>query len=82
LSVYFWQTSGKLTVALPQGLAALELVVTVGADVIIVKTLGFYAAYGGPDLILRRHTDTDDQELLAEVWRAATDKARELGWIV
>ena len=64
----------------------MELVVTVGADVIIVKTLGFYAAYGrptdGPDLILRRHTDTDDQELLAEVWRAATDKARELGWIV
>jgi hypothetical protein len=32
-------------------------------------------------LILRRRTQTDDHELLAQTWEAANDKARELGWI-
>ena len=47
---------------------------------------GFAAIYykppGQPQLILRQRTRTDDHELLAKVWKAATDKARELGWIV
>jgi hypothetical protein len=63
----------------------LEFIVAVQGDEIIVKTLGFYAVYckptDQPDLIVRRSTDTDDHELLARAWRAANDKARELGWI-
>lgn len=47
---------------------------------------GFAAVYykppDQPQLILRMRTETDDYELLARVWEAATDKARELGWIV
>jgi len=35
-----------------------------------------------PRLVLRRRSDTDDYELLAQAWKAANDKARELGWIV
>jgi hypothetical protein len=31
---------------------------------------------------LRRRSDTDDHKLLARAWKAANDKARELGWIV
>jgi hypothetical protein len=27
-------------------------------------------------------TKTDDQELIADAWKLANDKARELGWIV
>ena len=34
-----------------------------------------------PLLILRERTKTDDYELLAEAWKAANDKARELGWM-
>jgi hypothetical protein len=53
---------------------------------IIVRTLGFFAAYAkpsnAPQLILRRRTETDDHELLAQAWQAANEKARELGWIV
>jgi len=37
---------------------------------------------GQPQLIMRQRTRTDDQELLAKAWKAANDKARELGWIV
>jgi hypothetical protein len=33
-------------------------------------------------LKVRRRTDTDDHELLAQAWQAANAKARELGWIV
>ena len=55
-------------------------------DEIIVRTLGFYAAYAkssdGPQLVLRRRTETNDHALLARSWQAANDKARELGWIV
>jgi hypothetical protein len=53
---------------------------------IIVSVTGFCAVYykptNQPQLILRRRTDTDDHELLAQAWQAANDKARELGWIV
>ena len=62
------------------------LISEVREDEIVVRTLGFYAAYAkspdAPQLILRRRTDTDDHELLARSWQAANDKARELGWIV
>jgi hypothetical protein len=55
-------------------------------DEIVVRTLGFYAAYAkptnAPQLVLRRRTETDDHALLAQAWQAANDKARELGWIV
>jgi len=55
---------------------------------IIVEHLlaGFAAVYykpaNEPRLILRRCSDTDDYDLMARVWEAANDKARELGWIV
>lgn len=42
----------------------------------------YYKAAGQPQLILRERSRTDDYELLADVWLAANDKARELGWIV
>jgi hypothetical protein len=52
---------------------------------IIVTNGGFCAAYykpaGQPQLILKHRTRTDDHELLAKAWKAASDKARELGWI-
>ena len=63
-----------------------KLRVEVRRDLIIVTTLGFYAAYSKrpnkPQLIIKRRTDTNDHELLAQAWQAASDKARELGWIV
>ena len=60
--------------------------VTVGQDGdIVVSMAGFCAVYykpsNQPQLILRRRSDTDDHELLARAWRAANEKARELGWI-
>jgi hypothetical protein len=62
------------------------LIAEVRGDEIVVRTLGFYAAYAkpsnGPQLVLRRRTETDDHELLARAWQAASEKARELGWIV
>jgi hypothetical protein len=54
----------------------------------IVVTLGdFHAVYYKPDkldpqLILKGRTETDDHALLAAAWKAANDKAREVGWIV
>jgi hypothetical protein len=42
----------------------------------------YYKPNDQPQLILRRRSETDDQTLLAQAWRAANDKARELGWIV
>jgi hypothetical protein len=63
-----------------------RFVVVVQDDDIIVGLLGFYAVYykpsNQPQLILRRRSETDDHELLAQAWQAANDKARELGWIV
>jgi hypothetical protein len=62
------------------------LIADVIGDEIIVRTLGFFAAYtkpsNAPQLILRRRTETDNHELLAQAWHAANHKARELGWIV
>ena len=62
------------------------LIAEVRGDEIVVRTLGFYAAYAklsnAPQLVLRRRTETDDHVLLARAWQAANDKARELGWIV
>ena len=64
----------------------LLLIAEVRGDEIIVRTLGFYAAYAkssdAPQLVLRRRTETNDHELLTRSWQAANDKARELGWIV
>ena len=63
-----------------------NLVVAVNGNEIIIRTLGFYATYckpkHQPQLILRERTRTDDYELLADAWKAANTKARELGWIV
>ena len=64
----------------------MDLHVELLGDEIVVRTLGFYAAYtkssDAPQLILRRRTETNDHELLAQAWQAANDKAREFGWIV
>jgi hypothetical protein len=54
---------------------------------IIVANDDFRAVYYKPDkldprLALRRRTETEDHALLARAWRAANDKARELGWIL
>jgi hypothetical protein len=63
-----------------------RLVIVVQDGDIIVSVSDFYAVYykptNQPQLILRRRTDTENHELLAQAWRAANDKARELGWIV
>ncbi len=62
------------------------LIADVIGDEIIVRTLGFFAAYtkpsNAPQLILRHRTETDNRELLAQAWHAANHKARELRWIV
>jgi hypothetical protein len=42
----------------------------------------YYKAAGQPQLILRQRSKCDDYELIADAWKAANDKARELGWIV
>ena len=57
-----------------------------GCDIIVsLPKVKFRAAYykpaRQPQLILRERTRTDDHELLADVGKAANDKARELGWI-
>jgi len=52
-----------------------------GDEIIVTSTTGFRAAYFKrpyhPQLVLRRRTQTDDQELLARAWQAANEKARE-----
>jgi hypothetical protein len=57
-----------------------------GAIVVTIPSSRFRAVYykphGQPQLILRERSKTDDYEVLAKAWRAANDKARELGWIV
>jgi hypothetical protein len=62
-----------------------DLIVVVQGDEIIVRTLGFRATYhksiDQPQVVMRDRTKTDDYELLADAWRVAKDKARELGWI-
>jgi hypothetical protein len=53
-----------------------EIIVTVG-DFCAV----YFRPAGQTQLILRGRTATDDNELLDQVWQAANNKARELGWI-
>ena len=73
------------------GLAVLEkrrrlFVLVTGDEIVVTSDTGFRAAYcrrpHHPQLIVRRRTNTDDQEVIAQAWQAANDKARELGWIV
>ena len=59
--------------------------VEVRGDLIIVtqsatQFFAIYAKPSQPQLILRH--SAPDNELLGRVWKAASDKARELGWIV
>jgi hypothetical protein len=72
------------------GLAVLEkrrrlFVIVTGDEIVVTSDAGFRAAYcrrpHHPQLIIRRRTDTDDHEMIAQAWQAANDKARELGWI-
>lgn len=63
-------------------------------DIIVTRPGSFYSVtYYKPDrspqLIAKRMADRDDlripmklSEFLAEAWRLANEKARELGWIV
>ena len=73
------------------GLLSLEqrkrlFVVVKGDEIIVTSFTGFRAAYcrrpNHPQLIVKRRTDTDDHEMIAQAWQAANAKARELGWIV
>src|SRR5262245_63068628 len=41
----------------------------------------YYKPTGRPQLVLRERTKTDDQEIIADAWKAANTKARQLGWI-
>jgi len=64
------------------------LQIEVLGDLLIVTApiAEFFAVYvkptSEPQLLLKRRTQTDDYVLLAQAWRAANTKARELGWIV
>ncbi len=64
----------------------LKVTVQAGAIIVTLPSSRFRAVYykphGQPQLILRERTKTDDYDLLSEAWKAASDKARELGWIV
>jgi hypothetical protein len=56
-----------------------------GDEIVVTRETVFHAAYckrpNFPQLKVRRRTDTDDLELLAQAWQASNAKARELGWI-
>jgi hypothetical protein len=64
-----------------------EIQVKVRRDLIIIThpATQFFAVYAkandGPEIVLKRRTDTGDNVLLVQVWQAASAKARELGWI-
>ena len=81
-----WRPSHRLQDGLAMTNA--ELQVEVRGDLIIIahSPTQFLAIYAKPnnrsELVLKRRTDTGDNVLLVQVWQAATDKARELGWIV
>jgi hypothetical protein len=60
---------------------AMRLFVVVrGDEIIVTSETGFRAAYckrpNHPQLKVRRRTETDDHELLAQAWQAANDKAQ------
>ena len=61
-------------------------VVVQGDEIIVTSETGFRAEYwkrpNHPLLKVRRCTNTNNHELLAQAWQAASSKARELGWIV
>ena len=63
----------------------LQVKVQAGEITVTLPSSGFMAVYynraGHPFLTLRQHTETEDYELLAQGFRAAANKARELGWI-
>ena len=63
-----------------------QVEVQAGEIIVTQPSSGFEAIYfkraGSPFLTLRQRTETDDPELLAQVFRTAVSKARELGWIV
>ena len=63
-----------------------QLQVKVRDNEIIVTVGDFCAVYfkppGQAQLILRSRTGTDDWKLVMQVWHAAVNKARELGWVV
>ena len=63
-----------------------EVMVQGGAIIVTSRPpgseLSTYKPHGQPQLILGERTKTDDYDLLSEAWKAASDKARELGWIV
>ena len=66
-------------------MANYEFQIEVQGPNLIVSANGFCAVYykstDQPQLILRLRTKTEDYELLAQAWQAASDRARELGWI-
>lgn len=58
-----------------------RFIVVVRDGDIIVGASDFHAVYyykptNQPQLILRRWSETDDHELLAQAWQAANDKTR------
>ena len=55
-------------------------IIVMRSDALFIATYSKRA--NEPQLILRRRTPTNDHALLAAAWKAANDKARELGWIV
>ena len=65
-----------------------DLTVGIVDDLIVVRSpaTGFFAIYSKPadqpHLMLVRSLPSKDEELLAQAWQAANEKARELGWIV
>ena len=56
-----------------------------GEIIVAVPSSVFNAVYfkraGSPFLTLRQRTETDDHQLMAQVFRTAVNKARELDWI-
>jgi hypothetical protein len=55
-----------------------ELIVSLQSDEFCAV---YHKPTNQPQLILKRRTQTDDYVILARAWKAANDKARELGWI-
>jgi hypothetical protein len=72
-------TSKLLYHSLKVGISSFELILNqVGTLLEIIADVAHFF----PQLIVKRRTDTNDHELIAQAWQAANDKAREFGWIV
>jgi hypothetical protein len=69
-----------------QGQTMRLFVMVQGYEIVVTSETGFRAEYwkrpNHPQLKVRRCTETDNYELLAQAWQLANAKARELGWIV